>query len=321
MKSKFPKALPAPPKLHKLIYDMTSEQYHSTPGTYSSSQFKDLLDDEDVFIKKYITKEIEREESGAFDVGNYFHTMVLEPDKVGKDCAVFPGPVKRGQVWEAFKKKHAGKTIVSKNQMDIAERIAEAVQASPVAMSFIERAKPEVSVFVELHIYKGEIYSVKYRKVLGIRGWDDAEDVDFEKVKKFGVAIIVKVRADSLGDDFVLDLKSTTGNARSMTVVQDKIKYYTYDLSASLYLDIFNLVVGGTLSKFIWTFASKDCFNSRSYVATNRMIQVGRAKWKKAVLTLAIVKKNKWEVTDSMGEIEPNFADLHYIAERDIDLL
>lgn len=321
MKHKFPKAMPEKKaiKLHTLIYDMTSAEYHSTKDTYSSSQLKDLMeDDEDIFIKKYITKEIEREESGAFDIGSYFHTMVLEPDKVGTDCVVFRGKVRRGHEWDKFKAKNKDKIIVTQSQMEVAERISDAVKNSPVAMNLISNSKPEVSVFVELTIQSGDVFSRKYNKVLGKNGWEDCDSVP---PKGKGVDLVVKVRADALGEDFVLDLKSTTGNARSLVVAQDKIKYYTYDLSASLYLDIFNLPLGGRIKKFVWTFASKDCFNARSYEATEEMIQVGRAKWKKAILALAMVKKNNWESSDSMGSIGPSYGDLWYLKEKETDLL
>lgn len=321
MKHKFPKMLKEdkPLKLHTLIFDMTSVEYHSTKNTYSSSQLKDFMeDDEDVFIKKHVTKEIEREESGAFDIGNCFHTMVLEPDKIRTDCAVYKGKVRRGLEWEKFKLSHQGKVIVTESQMEVAERIAEAVKNSPVAMDYINRSKPEVSVFVELTVLSGDVFSRKYKKVLGRNGWENTDNLP---PKGKGIDLVVKVRADALGDDFVLDLKSTTGNARSLVVAQEKIKYYTYDLSASLYLDIFNLPLNGKIKKFIWTFASKDCFNSRSYEANEEMIQVGRAKWKKTILALAMVKKNNWESTDSMGSIGPSYGDLWYLKEKDTDLL
>ncbi len=81
--------------LHKLIHDLSSDEYHATPGTYSSSQFKDLLDDEEIFINKYIKKTIEKEDVPAFGTGNYFHTGVLEPHKLKSEYVVFQGKVRR----------------------------------------------------------------------------------------------------------------------------------------------------------------------------------------------------------------------------------
>ena len=82
---------PKLPALNRLIRDMSSADYHNVVGTWSSSQLKDLIDDEDIFIRKYVKREIEKAESEAFDTGTYFHTGCLEPHKVVKEVAIFPG--------------------------------------------------------------------------------------------------------------------------------------------------------------------------------------------------------------------------------------
>ena len=62
-----------------------------------------MLEDPEKFYKEYITKEIPRKEVSAFDVGTYFHTAILEPHLLEKECAVYPGAVRRGKEWDAFK--------------------------------------------------------------------------------------------------------------------------------------------------------------------------------------------------------------------------
>jgi hypothetical protein len=267
-------------KLHALIHDMASSEYHSTPNTFSSSQFKDALDDEELFYKKHVEKSIEKEEVGAFDVGNYFHTGVLEPQKLKMDCIAYTGKIRRGEHWEAFKKKHAGKCIVTPKQLEQAEMLMKCVQDSPVAMGFIKRGKPEVSAFLEVLVAGGEVYAPTQKLILDRDGWKpvNLQTKLWNELKKIGVMMTVKVRADSLGEDFVLDLKSTTGNAKSERQMREKISYYNYDLSAALYLDIFSAVSGKPYRKFIWTFASKDYYNSRSYLASPNNILIGRAK-------------------------------------------
>lgn len=315
-KHKFPKMLKESPKTGVLLRDMSSEEYHSTEDTYSSSQFKDLLDDEDIFIQKYILKTIPREVIPAFDVGSYFHTGILEPHKLSQDCVVFEGKVRRGSAWDKFKSENEGRTIVSQSQVDSAEKLIEAVQNSPVAMHYIKRAEPEVSLFQKIKVYQGLIYASQYGKMLDKRlGWISAE------VPKQGVEFVVKVRADSLGDLFILDLKSTTGNAKSASSMGEKIKYYNYDLSASLYLDMFSLVKGKQLNTFIWTFASKDFGNAKSYRASDDNILVGRAKYMGALLKLAYLIENGWQTYDSLGVLEPSYSELHYLKEKETDLI
>ena len=296
---------------------MSSVEYHGTPGTHSSSQLKDCLGDDELFYKKHIAKEIEREEIGAFDVGTYFHTGVLEPHKLKEECIAYTGKIRRGAHWEAFKKKHDGKTIVTKVQISQAEKLVECVKNSPVAMGFIKKGKPEVSLFVELAVHGGEIFAPHRSWILTRNGWEFTT----QKIPKDAIRIIVKVRADSLGSDFVLDLKSTTGNAKDEREMRNKISYYNYDLSASFYLDIFSIGVNSNMKKFLWTFASKDFHNTRTYVASDNNVLIGRAKWKKAILRIADGIRNKWTFSDILAVLEPNAYELEHIQQNEIDLV
>lgn len=302
-------------KLHRLIEGMPIAEYHSTPKTFSSSQFKDLLDDEDVFIKKHIEKSIEREESDAFDIGTYFHTGILEPHLLKKECVVYPGKVRRGKDWDAFKAKNKGKAIVTQLQKDQAEGLVRAVKNSPVAQDFLD-GTPEVSLFTEIAIHGGKIYAPYFGKELTIEGW-----VDGPKKKIPGAhSIVVKTRADMLGDSYISDLKSTTGNAKSNKSMREKISYYHYDLSASLYLDMFSLLMPD-VNDFYWIFASKDLLNCRTYRASVLNKKVGRAKYMKAMLKMADCASNNWQSVDYLDTLEPLPHELEYLKERDIDLL
>jgi hypothetical protein len=313
-------------KLHTLIHDMPIEEYHGTTGTYSSSQFKDLLDDPDVFIKKYIEKTIQREEIAAFDIGTYFHTGVLEPHKLKSDCVVYPGKVRRGKDWEAFKARHKGKTIVTDLQKNQAEGLVRAVKDSPVAQEYLN-GTPEVSLFVEIVIHEDKIYAPHFGKMLTSDGWVTGAP----KNTKGAFTFVVKVRADDHGGTYISDLKSTTGNAKSERSMREKISHYQYDLSAALYLDIFGLkhpellepcmIDGVKCANFVWIFASKDLYNSKSYHASWENYLVGRSKYMRAMKRMADCALAKWQSVDSIGVLAPLPYELEWLKERDIDLL
>lgn len=293
--------------------EISSEQYHSIEGTYSSSQLKDC-DDPEYFYKKYIAKEVEKVHIPAFDVGTYFHTSLLEPEKIQSECAVFTG-IRRGKEWDAFQATHAGKAIITDSEHKVALGLVKAVQDSPVSMGRLKRGDSEVSGFIQLRVVGSFVYAITWKKRLDKFGWVDC------KIPAKGTDVWMKVRADKLADDFILDLKSTTGNAKDANLMRKKVADLNYDLSAALYLDIFSAVREKIVSNFIWTFASKDYFNARSYLASQDMILIGRAKWKKAVVALAEGIENSWKFEDSMGILNPPPWEYEIIKEQASDLL
>ena len=277
-----------------------------------------MLEDPELFYKKYITKEIPRESMSAFDVGTYFHCAVLEPHKLDDECVVFPGAVRRGKDWEAFQEQHKGKAIISKTEKVTADKLVAAVMDSPIAMGFLKTSKPEVSAFVELYVFGGDVFSFKGEDCfyLSFTGWVQTTlDYDAEDIKDFGVKLIIKVRADALDLDrgIISDLKSTSGNTKKAHEMQTKVASYQYDLSAALYLDVFTMASGKEFHSFIWIFASKDVGNSMSYRASDKNILVGRAKWKKAVVELAKYVQNGWAFSDELGELEPPYYALEWL--------
>ena len=296
--------------------ELTSDEYHGLAGTYSSSQLKDILEDVELFHKKYITKEITKERMSAFDVGTYFHTGVLEPHKLEEECVIFDG-VRRGKAWEEFSEANKNKAILTPNEKATGEALIKAVQSSPIAMNRIKRGEPEVSAFLDLLVDGSMIYSPTYKVELAAHGWVTAKN----KPAKDATPLRLKVRADLLADHFILDLKSTTGNAKNVGLMRSKISQYNYDLSAALYLDIFSLVSGIVKTEFLWTFGSKDYFNSRTYIASDKNIRIGRAKWRKAAMTLAECIQNNWVFEDSMGILEPMHFEEEWIKEKAEDLL
>lgn len=285
---------------NELYFNLSNADYHGAANTYSSSQLKDMLEDPVLFYQKYVSKEIGRNEIDAFAVGTYFHTAVLEPHLLEEECAVFNGK-RLGKVWDAFKLEHKGKAIITQSEYENVYKMIEAVKASAVCTKYLSDGMPEVSAFLNIWVSGGDVFVPEKNLILSTYGWAKQK----ANLKSNGTFLTLKVRADYLGNDFVSDLKSTSGNCRLDRLVRDKVKTYQYDLSAALYLDVFSAVVGKDINNFVWIFASKDIHCARAYLASNQSIRVGRAKWKKAVVELAKNLKNNWEFEDSMGVLEP----------------
>jgi hypothetical protein len=271
----------------------------------------------ETFYKKYITKEIPREEVAAFDTGTYYHTRVLEPHLLDNECVVYEG-VRRGKNWDAFKEANKGKAIVSPKQRDVAEKLAKATLDSPVFQSLFSGSTPEVSCFLTLAIdlNNGEIYSHDMEYALTENGFEYVGFSQHELTNPFHITL--KVRSDIMGthdakEGYIVDLKSTTKNAKNSNTIRKSISQYSYDLSAALYLDIFSVVCCKDFKEFYWTFASKEIGNCQTYLASEKNILIGRAKWKKAVLEIAKAEANEWKLEDKVMVLEPEMYQLEWI--------
>lgn len=302
--------------LNTPILDMSSEEYHSTEGTWSSSQLKTIIEDLETFHKKYVTKEIERVSIPAFDVGTYFHTGVLEPHKLKKECAIYPGKQRRGAAWEKFQRIHKGKALLTQDNAAQGDRLIKVVKNSPVAMSYVRRGTPEVSMFVVLAVdpISGRVFAPHQELELSREGW-----VSFKgKHPKNLVELTLKVRADSIDltdYSFVLDLKSMGENAKNERDCKQSVSNYSYDLSAALYLDIFSAGLEHTVGKFVWAFGSKSYHNSKTWSASQKNILIGRMKWWTAVVELARGIESDWEFSDEEGILEPNPYEEHWLTK------
>ena len=299
--------------LHK---DISNNDYHAQLAPeehfYSSSQLKTMLDDPETFYKKYISGELEANASiPAFDIGTYFHTAILEPHLLEKECVVFRGKARRGKEWEAFKTEHDGKAIITEREYELAKNLIVATQRSEIAMDLHTGGEAEVSLGIEIYCDENDVFISNGDKIYQLNinlGWMPVCDLpdEYETVR-------LKVRCDYINYEkgYIADLKSTTGNAKDVHKTRNKISSYQYDLSAAMYIDLFNggLLLDGkkpVLTTFWWVFASKDYSNCQSYwtgigpmgEVEDSNLKVGRAKWAKAVCLIAKYQSLDWEIPE-----------------------
>lgn len=291
----------------KTSTDLTSAEYHGLGGTYSSSQLKTMLEDPELFYKTYITREIPKKDSTAFNVGTYFHTAVLEPEKLEIECAVYDG-IRNGGKWDTFLEENKDKCIITTRELPTANDLVQSVKNSAKAMELLNASKPEVSCFAELYIMEEDIFGFRdgVCYMLSSVGWvPTSGDYEEEMIKDFAVKVIVKVRADALSESLksISDLKSTSGNAVKPSEMKQAVDDYHYVLSASFYLDIFSLVLGVEFETFNWIFASKTFKNSKTYRCSDKNVREGREQWAKAITLIAKYQSTNWKFQEEIGEI------------------
>ena len=265
--------------------DMSDDIYHAQHSPenhyYSSSQLKDMLKSPELFYRKYIAKTIPRESIAAFDIGTFFHTAILEPEKFEDTCAVFKGGRRGTKAWDSFVSENPGKTIITMPEKIKADRLINSTLDSDIAMDLIddELAVSEVSFFAKL------------------------------------LSVNCKVKTDTirLGQDFsyLTDLKSTTGDVKDAHSIRSKITNYSYDLSAAFYMDMVNNWIKDNnldfapVDKFYWHFASKDeGMGIKTWVASDDQIAIGRAKYRKALKLIRKYTALKWTFPEEIGVIQ-----------------
>lgn len=254
-----------------LIPDLSNADYHESNGFLSSSMIKLILQSPELYYQKYIKKSTKKEENDAFDVGTAIHARILEPEEYNKTVTFFSG-IKRGKIWDEFKKQQEGKIILGDLQKMQLDRMYESFIKSDLGPKLISGGQSEISLFTKLG------------------GFD------------------VKVRADYLNKESgqIFDLKSTAG-----MLSEEKFKYnlesklYGYDLQAALYADAYSSVLNRPF-EFLWIVMSKDFDDIKFFRASPELIAQGREKYKKALKIIQDYSEKNWEFDNGIIELYPS---------------
>ena len=272
----------------QLIEKMSNEDYHARPE-FSSSQLKDMLRSAAHFHSHNIVKEHEREIKKHLDFGTLAHTLFLEPDQFEAEFAVLPedapkrptetmlkaknpSPDKLGKIafWENFEAEHAGKIIVTAEQIQGAQRIVENLK--------------QLSMYAEMQ-----------------NNFGMAEASIFFTDPAFGLSL--RIRKDyhippceAFPFGLILDLKTTT-DARP-NAFSKKCGDFGYDLSAAMYREGFQEYYRTEQKPpFIFLVAESSIpFNVKQYQASELFLSVGETRYNKAKELLAeSLLINEWD--------------------------
>lgn len=208
-----------------LIKDLTNKAYHSESLHLSSSSLKLLLTDLPKFHKEKILGIREpQKDSPHFVEGSFLHTHILEFDKIKDEYAIFPEFRKSGQAWENFKASvPEGIDILSAAQELRVQSWINGYKKNKLAVDLVLGSQVEVSLFKPFH------------------------------------NVPLKVRADIIDPErgFIADIKTTSFDigADSFKMTMDK---WSYKLSASLYLSMFEQELDKPLEFYFIVISKKD---------------------------------------------------------------
>ncbi len=240
----------------KGIVECSNEVYHGEKEHLSSSNLKLLLKNPQDFYSEKILgnkKEVSSSTQANFDEGSYAHTLILEPDNTD-EYKIFSGLQKKGEEWEKFKIANPDKILLSKSQKIKVEKWVQTYGELPEAVSLIKNGKPELSLFGEL------------------------------------LDVPIKVRADYINIDegYIVDVK-TTSSPTDVDNFKYTIESFGYDLSAALYLKMFELHYGKKFDFYFLVLGKREA-TCDIYKLSDKTRAIGDSKIIKA---LSIYKKCK----------------------------
>ena len=260
------------------LFYVGNDDYHAGPGL-SSTGIKRLLQSPAHF------KTPAKEDTPALRFGTLVHEALLEPELFAKKYTTIPDALvgvskaknPHKAMWDQFKAfaEQAKLEIMDRDDWDTVAGIARSVQQSQLWPRIIDGARFEVAAYMQDGV------------PLPL-----APDEPAEHAK--AMHVLRKVKADILAPGLIGDLK-TCSDARPEAFARS-IMDYGYHISAAYYLDTFSAVMGEEISTFVWVgVEKKPPYAVRFYVASPRMIEIGRQEYQRALRLYAECNaKGEW---------------------------
>lgn len=226
---------------------LTNEEYHAAPGI-SKSMLDAIAGRSPLhYWAEYEDPARVKEEKECYDVGQAIHTALIEPDMLLQRIACEPECDRRTKIGKeiaaAFELENAGKLILKNDVYQSVVAIRDSFNRHPIASGLLSRGKGEQSYFA----------------------------IDPETGE------LIKCRVDYMLDDrsMIIDVKSAVD--ASPWGFGKAAGSYRYDIQASWYPDVVELVEGHRPQNFVWVAVEKEApYAVGVYYATPE--QVDRAR-------------------------------------------
>lgn len=265
------------------VKGMTNREYHSLDKYYSSSQLKYLYDKTPRHFKyKYIDKlDGLDKQTDAMVIGSLTHTFLLSPREFELDFFVMPelnlrtndGKEKR----DALLLEHVGKTLVTTEQVEIAQKMCEAAKGN----------RQIAKILAENGTFEGAIF------------W---------RCPFSGLNF--KAKIDHFYGPYMCEVKSTR-NASDFSFAKE-VYDRNYDLSLIHYAEGYRNSFGLDFKKtYFICIENTDSYATQVHPASIDMLEIGHQKWLKSVELLSkSLKTNKWisyhdDEEDTIPDLNP----------------
>ena len=248
---------------------MTHNEYTKLPGINVHGLMK-ILKAPALFKWEFTNPS---EPSAAQNFGSIFHLAVLEPVRFAKEVVTAPDCDKRSKEYKSFLEDHSAATIIGYHDRFKLDGMLDSVHRNSTISRLLAKA-PEREVS---------------------RQWEIDE-------------IPCKGRVDAIGDDFIVDIK-TTRDASLDSFSRDAAQY-NYDMQAAFYVDGF--AKKGRSFVFV-CIETEAPYLTAIYIVSPRMLESGRTKYRRALeIYKTCVETGHWQ---GYGE-QPQILDLPEWAYR-----
>jgi hypothetical protein len=232
------------------------ENYVDLPALHATA-LKDMLTSARLYRRR---RDKPRADSDTLRQGRAIHTAVLEPARFLADYVLWTGKARKGKTWDAFKAEHAHKTILTRQQYDTAQWVAEAVREHDIAGEYLNERKAQRELTLRwVHQRTG---------------------------------LQCKARIDFLGS-FMIDLKGTRNPAAAKFCADSG--RFGYALQMAFYGDGEACVFGKLPPQKIIAAQNVEPFDVVVYNVAEKAQRIGSEQAEKAIdLVAACIASNKW---------------------------
>lgn len=220
----------------------------------------------------------EGERTDALIVGNATHVSVFEPEEFSSRFAVWREGRRAGKDWEAFKKKNAGRDILTEAQALEVHAIAKAVRDDATAGKYVSGGRAEVSLT-----------------------WTQTLP-EFAGMPE--TVVESKARLDFVGADFISDLK--TARDASPSRFGSQAWNLDYLGQAAWYVDGYKAATGRELPFFMVAVEKCAPFVTQVYEVTPHLLDMGRERYRDLLGRWAFCKsEGRWPgYVDGVSELQ-----------------
>ena len=227
-----------------------------------------------------------REDTNALKLGRVRHIAIYEPERYAASVVVWKDGIRRGKAWDAFRRKHADREIITEAEDAAIKAFQVAVRGDETAARYLSGGRAEVTVL-----------------------WTDR-----------ATGIDLKARLDFVSSaGAIIDLKST--RLASPDGFAKEAWRYSYHVQAAIYSEGYEAASGGVLP-FKFVAAESDAPHvTQVYGVPEAVLDVGREEFHALLEHYAFCRReSKWSgYFDGEAELElPRWA-VSFSDEEGID--